>query len=108
VARMAVPAALVAVVIVVAFLMFGGGSGYTVTATFENGGQLVRGNYVEVAGRPIGKVKSITLDEHAQARVKMSIGSGFNPLHEGTTAVIRASSLSGIANRYVEIHPGPN
>ena len=88
--------------------MFGGGSGYTVTATFENAGQLVKGNYVEVAGRPIGKVKSIELDDNAQARVKLSVGSGFDPLHEGTTAVIRASSLSGIANRYIELHPGPN
>src|SRR4051812_13303034 len=88
--------------------MFGGGSGYTVTATFPNAGQLVKGNYVEVAGRPVGKVKSIELDENAQARVKMSVGSGFDPLHQGTTAVIRATSLSGIANRYVEIHPGPN
>src|SRR5204862_4774717 len=89
-------------------LMFGGGSGYTVTAVFPNAGQLVKGNYVEVAGRPIGKVKSIKLDENAQARVKLSVGSGFDPLHQGTTAVIRASSLSGIANRYVELHPGPN
>jgi phospholipid/cholesterol/gamma-HCH transport system substrate-binding protein len=96
------------VVVVVALLMFGGGSGYTVTAVFPNGGQLVKGNYVEVAGRPIGKVKSIELDHNAQARVKLSVGSGFNPLHEGTRAVIRASSLSGIANRYVELHPGPN
>jgi phospholipid/cholesterol/gamma-HCH transport system substrate-binding protein len=96
------------VVVLVALLMFGGGSGYTVTATFENAGQLVKGNYVEVAGRPVGKVKSIELDEHAQARVKLSVGSGLDPLHEGTTAVIRASSLSGIANRYVELHPGPN
>lgn len=88
--------------------MFSGGGGYTVTATFENAGQLVKGNYVEVAGRPVGKVQSIVLDSHAQARVKISVGSGFDPLHEGTTAVIRASSLSGIANRYVEIHPGPN
>jgi phospholipid/cholesterol/gamma-HCH transport system substrate-binding protein len=95
-------------VLVVALLMFRGGSDYTVTATFENGGQLVKGNYVEVAGRPVGKVKSIELDENAQAKVKMSVGSGFDPLHEGTTAVIRAASLSGIANRYVEIHPGPN
>ena len=88
--------------------MFSGGSGYTVTATFPNAGQLVKGNYVEVAGRPVGKVNSIELDDRAQARVKMSVGSGFNPLHEGTTAVIRASSLSGIANRYVELNPGPN
>src|SRR3954454_1252938 len=88
--------------------MFGGSSDYTVTATFENAGQLVKGNYVEVAGRPVGKVKSIELTENARARVKLTVGSGFDPLHEGTTAVIRASSLSGIANRYVELHPGPN
>jgi phospholipid/cholesterol/gamma-HCH transport system substrate-binding protein len=88
--------------------MFSGGSGYTVTATFQNAGQLVKGNYVEVGGRPIGKIKSIALDDNAQAKVKLSVGSGFNPLHEGTTAVIRASSLSGIANRYVDLHPGPN
>jgi phospholipid/cholesterol/gamma-HCH transport system substrate-binding protein len=98
----------VAVVIVVGLLMFSGGSGYTVSATFENAGQLVKGNYVEVAGRPVGKVKSIELDSNAQARIEMSVGSGFDPLHEGTTAVIRATSLSGIANRYVELHPGPN
>src|SRR3954454_666675 len=88
--------------------MFSGGSGYTVTATFNNAGQLVKGNYVEVAGRPVGKVKSIELDDNAQARVKLSVASGFDPLHQGTTAVIRATSLSGIANRYIELHPGPN
>jgi phospholipid/cholesterol/gamma-HCH transport system substrate-binding protein len=88
--------------------MFGGNSEYTVTVNFANAGQLVKGNNVEVGGRPIGSVKSIELGDHAQARVKLSVGSGFNPLHEGTTAVIRASSLSGIANRYIELHPGPN
>src|SRR3954447_2742609 len=106
--RVAVTAALVAIVAIVAFLMFSGSGGYTVTATFINAGQLVKGNNVEVAGRSIGKIKEITLDDHAQARVKMEVGSGFNPLHEGTTAIIRASSLSGIANRYIELHPGPN
>ena len=30
------------------------------------------------------------------------------PLHEGTTAVIRSTSLSGIANRYISVHPGAN
>ena len=29
-------------------------------------------------------------------------------LHEGTTAVIRATSLSGVANHYVSVSPGPN
>src|SRR3954453_2532059 len=88
--------------------MFSGGSGYTVNATFINAGQLVKGNYVEVAGRPVGKIQSIELDSHAQARVKMTVGEGFDPLHVGTTAVVRAGSLSGIANRYIELHPGPN
>jgi phospholipid/cholesterol/gamma-HCH transport system substrate-binding protein len=96
------------VVVVVALLMFGGGSAYTVSATFQNAGQLVKGNNVEVGGRPIGKVKKIELDEHAQARIQIEVGAGFDPLHEGTTAVIRAASLSGIANRYVELHPGPD
>jgi phospholipid/cholesterol/gamma-HCH transport system substrate-binding protein len=95
-------------VIVVGLLMFGRGGGYDVTATFENAGQLVKGNYVEVGGRPIGKVKSIELDPAGGARVKMSVGKGFDPLHEGTTAVIRVTSLSGIANRYVELNPGRN
>jgi phospholipid/cholesterol/gamma-HCH transport system substrate-binding protein len=107
-ARVAATAALVAVVLVVALLMFTGGPGYTVSATFENAGQLVRGNYVEVAGHPVGTVESVKLDDHGQARIEMSVGSGFDPLHEGTTAVIRATSLSGIANRYVELNPGPN
>ena len=88
--------------------MFAGGSSYSVTATFQNAGQLVKGNYVEVGGRPVGKIQSISLDDNGQASVKMSVGSGFDPLHQGTTAVIRATSLSGIANRYVELHPGPN
>ena len=29
-------------------------------------------------------------------------------LHEGTTAVIRTTSLSGIANRYISVTPGPD
>jgi phospholipid/cholesterol/gamma-HCH transport system substrate-binding protein len=106
--RVLAVAALVAAVLVVGVLMFTGGGAYTVTATFPNAGQLVRGNNVEVGGRPVGKIESIALAENGQARVKLSVGSGFDPLHEGTTAVIRATSLSGIANRYVELHLGPN
>jgi phospholipid/cholesterol/gamma-HCH transport system substrate-binding protein len=98
----------VAAVLLVALLMFGQGGGYTVTATFVNAGQLVPGNNVEVAGRPVGTIDSIGLDDNGQAKVVMTVGSGLDPLHEGTTAVIRATSLSGIANRYVELHPGRN
>ena len=38
----------------------------------------------------------------------MEVDDDVAPLHEGTTATIRASSLSGIANRYVSLKPGPN
>ena len=31
-----------------------------------------------------------------------------DPLREGTSAIIRATSLSGVANRYISLTPGPN
>ncbi|HZI90783.1 MAG TPA: MlaD family protein [Thermoleophilaceae bacterium] len=92
----------------VALLMFGGGDGYRVTATFENAGQLVKGNQVRVGGRPVGTIEKIELNDHAQAEVEMTVEDGVAPLHRGTQATIRATSLSGIANRYVSLQPGPN
>jgi phospholipid/cholesterol/gamma-HCH transport system substrate-binding protein len=88
--------------------MFAGDGGYRVEAVFDDAGQLVTGNHVEVGGRPIGSIKSIELDDQSQAVVEMEIDDEIAPLHEGTTATIRASSLSGIANRYVALDPGPN
>ena len=38
----------------------------------------------------------------------MDIYDDYAPLHEGTQATIRATSLSGIANRYISLAPGPN
>jgi phospholipid/cholesterol/gamma-HCH transport system substrate-binding protein len=86
-------------------VLFGGSSSHKYHLLFENGGQLVKGNQVLVAGQPIGGVDDITLTNDSQAEVTISVDE---PLHEGTTAVIRATSLSGIANRYVSIAPGPN
>ena len=92
----------------VALLMFGGGDGYRVTAIFENAGQLVKGNQVRVGGRPVGTIKKIELNDRAQAEVEMTMEDGVAPLHRGTEATIRATSLAGIANRYVSLQPGPN
>ncbi len=41
--------------VLVGLMMFGGDGGYKVTAEFENGGQLVKGNLVTVGGRTVGR-----------------------------------------------------
>jgi phospholipid/cholesterol/gamma-HCH transport system substrate-binding protein len=100
---------LIAAIALIALVMFGGGGGYTVTARFQNAGQLVKGNQVEVGGRPVGTVKKIGLAPNGQAEVEFSVDDdALEPLHRGTIATIRASSLSGIANRYIALQPGPN
>jgi phospholipid/cholesterol/gamma-HCH transport system substrate-binding protein len=101
-------AGVVATVVIVAALMFGGGNGYEVTAEFQNASQLVKGNLVEIGGQPVGKVKDISLEQNGLAAVKFSVSDDFAPLHDGSAATIRANSLSGIANRYVSLQPGPD
>jgi phospholipid/cholesterol/gamma-HCH transport system substrate-binding protein len=104
-ARLATVGALLVGFVLVLVVLFGSSSGRTYHLLFENGGQLVSGNQVLVAGQPIGKIKDVTLTDDGQAEVTISVD---RTLHEGTTAVIRATSLSGVANRYVSITPGPN
>jgi phospholipid/cholesterol/gamma-HCH transport system substrate-binding protein len=105
-ARWVSVAALLAVGVLAVYTLFGAGdSGTTYHLLFRTGGQLVPGNEVLVAGQKIGSVDDVTLTDDAQAEVTVSVDE---PLHEGTTATIRATSLSGIANRYVSIAPGPN
>ena len=108
VARYVALGGLIAAIVLVAIVMFGGSGGYTVTARFQNAGQLVKGNQVEVGGRPVGSVKKVGLAPNGTAEVELSVDGDLAPLHRGTTATIRASSLSGIANRYVALKPGPN
>ncbi len=105
VARIAGVGALVIAAILVAMLLFGGDDGFKYDLRFETGGQLVPGNEVLVGGQTIGTIDDITLTDDAQAEVGITVDE---PLHEGTTAIIRSTSLSGIANRYISISPGPN
>ncbi len=107
-ARIAALGGIAAAAALAAVLMFGSQGGYGVAATFANAGQLVVGNPVQVGGTPVGSVTAIELTDDGQARIEMEIDGDVVPLHEGTTAVIRATSLSGIANRYVSLDPGPN
>ena len=86
-------------------LLFGGGDGVKYTLMFQTGGQLVPGNQVLVAGQPVGTVDSIDLTDDNQAAIAVTMQQ---PLREGTAALIRTTSLSGVANRYISLTPGPN
>jgi phospholipid/cholesterol/gamma-HCH transport system substrate-binding protein len=95
-------------VALLALAMFGDGGSYRVKAVFDNAGQLVKGNEVRVGGQPVGSISDIELDDSANAVVTMDIQDEVAPLHQGTTATIRAASLSGITSRYISLKPGPN
>ena len=106
-ARWAAAAALVVALLAVYLLLFTGG-GYTVTAQFQNAAQLVPGNQVEVGGAPVGSVDAVELGPNGTALVKMTIDDGdYAPLHANTIATIRSQSLSGVANRYVQLEMPP-
>ena len=106
-ARAVVALLVIGLIVLVAFLLFSGGDDYKVKVIFQNAGQLVRGNQVTVSGQQVGSVDDILLTDNGQAEIVLSLKK-FAPLHEGTSAVIRATSLSGIANRYVALTLGPN
>jgi phospholipid/cholesterol/gamma-HCH transport system substrate-binding protein len=92
-------------VIVLAVVFFSGGGGHKYKLIFQNAGQLVPDNQVLIGGSPVGSVESIELTDDNLAQVNVEVDQ---ELHEGTTATIRATSLSGVANHYVSISPGPN
>jgi phospholipid/cholesterol/gamma-HCH transport system substrate-binding protein len=98
-------AALAVAVIVLAIVFFGSGGGHKYTLVFQNAGQLVPDNQVLIGGSPVGSVESIGLTDDNLAEIHVEVDQ---ELHEGTTATIRATSLSGVANHYVSISPGPN
>ena len=100
-------AVLALTLVVVLVLVLAGGSSYTVKADFVSASQLVEGNAVKVSGNTIGSVDDITLTDDGKARVTLKIdGDGFHPLRRGTRAIIRQASLSGVANRYVDLQLG--
>jgi phospholipid/cholesterol/gamma-HCH transport system substrate-binding protein len=95
-------------IVAVAVLLFRGDGGYTVTAEFVNAGQLVKGNEVKAGGVSVGSVKDIDVTEDGRAKVKLGIDdSDYEPLRDGTQVTIKQASLSGIANRYVDLQLGP-
>src|SRR3954447_4933255 len=97
-----------AVAVVVAVLVLAGGSKHEYTLVFQSAGQLVKDNDVQIGGRRLGRVADIKLDDQNLAEVRIQVDEPYAPLHAGTTATIRSGSLSGVANRYIALSPGPN
>ena len=95
-------------IVVVAVILFTGDGGYRVTAEFVNAGQLVKGNEVKAGGSTVGTVKDIDVTQDGHAEVTIAISDDdYKPLREGTRVLIKQASLSGIANRYVDLQLGP-
>ncbi|MCW2982989.1 MAG: hypothetical protein JWR63_559 [Conexibacter sp.] len=72
---------------------------------FPSAGQLVKGDVVRIGGTGVGTVKKVGLSDDDQAQVDIAVKDSYGPLHEGTTATIRAEGLTGVASRYVDLSP---
>jgi phospholipid/cholesterol/gamma-HCH transport system substrate-binding protein len=100
--------AIALIVLIVAYLLFGGKGGAEYHLVFAEADQLVRGDQVQVGGVPVGSVTNIALRKDFKAEITINVESSLTPLHAGTTAQVRTPSLSSVANRYVMLSPGPN
>jgi phospholipid/cholesterol/gamma-HCH transport system substrate-binding protein len=109
IARAAAVGSLIVAIVAVGVLMFGSGGGTEYTLHLQSANQLVKGNDVTVGGLSVGEVTDIQLSEDNQADIKVEIkDEDFAPLHEGTEATVRVTSLPSVANRYISLRPGPN
>jgi phospholipid/cholesterol/gamma-HCH transport system substrate-binding protein len=108
VGRVAAVAAVAIAIVVVAVILLSSGSSYQVQAVFQDASQVVGGDQVEIAGNAVGTVSKIALTRTGQAQLTLDISdSSYTPLHQGTQATVRLSSLSGISSRYVDLRLGP-
>lgn len=94
---------LVCAVILVASLIFSGGSGYKYTLKFENVSLIVPGNLVTVGGHPVGSVTSVELSDDNLAAMEVELD---DQLREGSTFIVRKSSLSSVHSHYLSLTPG--
>jgi phospholipid/cholesterol/gamma-HCH transport system substrate-binding protein len=107
VGRVAAVGSLVAAIVIVAVILLSGGSSYMLHADFQDAGQLVAGNQVLMGPATVGTITSIGLTPTSLAEVTMSLDPSVGQLPQGTVARVYENSLSGIANKYVVLEPGP-
>ena len=108
VARIAAVAGVGVAALVIAIVLISAGGPYTVTARFENASQLVGGEEVVVAGTPVGSVDEVALASNNEAAVTFTVSDEYAPLRTGTKVAVTPFSLSGIANRRVELELPPS
>ena len=99
--------ALLAVIAAVVVVLTRGGDDYQITAEFTNASQLVEGNEVTIGGTAVGGVEAIELADDGNALISFTVDEQFAPLSRGTVAQIRSFSLSGVANRQIELKLPP-
>jgi len=79
------------------------GSGYQLTAEFDNVSGLKVGASVEVAGVEVGRVESIRLSPTDQAQVVLSLEKGLK-VYADAIASIRTKGIIG--DKFVKLSPG--
>ena len=75
---------------------------YVLSAAFQDANGVSPGANVLVAGAQVGQVTGIRI-QRDQALITMRIGQRYGPMHRGTLAAIRYSTL--LAEKYVELTP---
>src|SRR4051812_47122648 len=112
--RLILAAAVVAAIVVVVLLIAGGGdsgSGYRVRAIFDNGGFMVTGEQVRVAGANVGEIEEVNVTmpgdtvayrngkavtKPGKAVIVMNISDpGFQDFRQDASCLIRPQSLIG-------------
>ncbi|GAC1653800.1 MAG: hypothetical protein NVS9B1_03780 [Candidatus Dormibacteraceae bacterium] len=78
------------------------GQDYVLNAAFKDANGVARGADVEIAGHNIGQVTAVAVSG-SRARVTMRISRQYAPIHLGTIARIRYSTL--LAQKYIELAP---
>jgi phospholipid/cholesterol/gamma-HCH transport system substrate-binding protein len=94
-------AVLVAVVMGTLLAACGGGT-YSVTATFDDVGDLQKSGAVQVADVRVGRITGIKLTDDFRAKVSMAITSSVH-VPKNSEALVRTTSLLG--EKFVELRP---
>jgi phospholipid/cholesterol/gamma-HCH transport system substrate-binding protein len=80
-----------------------GGDSYELKARFTSVSGVNAGSRVEIAGVPVGTVKSVVLDENFYAIITLELPKSLE-LDEETLASVKTAGLIG--DRYIELSPG--